>query len=105
MAAIPGWNQGRGWRSARGGGDGGDSRLESGERMAERVGRLSCVGTEGVREGVGPEMVKAWCVGVKPRERKFLRTKFVLHFILFSSRDTFSNSKCPLWSSAIWYRT
>jgi hypothetical protein len=28
---------------------------------------------------------------VKPRQRKFLSTKFVLHFILFSSRD--NNSK------------
>jgi hypothetical protein len=35
-----------------GGGDGGDSKLESGEGMAEREGRH-----------VGPEMVKARCVG------------------------------------------
>jgi hypothetical protein len=42
MAAIPGWNRGRGWRSARGGGDGGDYRLESGEGIAEREGRRGC---------------------------------------------------------------
>jgi hypothetical protein len=65
-----------------GGGDGGDSRLESGEGMAEREGRrgwrrfqvgiwggdggargeVVVCGNEG-REGVGSEMVKAWCVG------------------------------------------
>jgi hypothetical protein len=67
-----------------GGGDRGDSRLESGEGMAEREGRREVVVWD---RRDGPEMVKARCVGVKPQERKFLRTKFVLHFILFSSRD------------------
>jgi hypothetical protein len=40
---------------------------------------------EGTRDSEG--RAEAEPRAVKPREWKFLRTKFVLHFILFSSRD------------------
>jgi hypothetical protein len=59
------------------------------DRARVRRVRGRDAGPRGVTHGrrTGSERSRAEPRAVKPRERKFLRTKFVLHFILFSSRD------------------
>jgi hypothetical protein len=77
--------------------DGGE---DDGERQADRryEGERDVRGEVGELCGSGAERKEAGARGknraeeaepraVKPREPKFLRTKFVLHFILFRSRE------------------
>jgi hypothetical protein len=63
------------------------------DRARVRRVRGRDVGPRGVTRGrrTGSERARVEPRVVKPRKRKFLRTKFVLYFILFSSRDSYSD--------------
>jgi hypothetical protein len=85
---------GEAMRGGGGRGGGGRCRVDPmGERSVEvgfgsgvPVARATSVQEKKSRVGARCR-VEAEPRAVKPRERKFLRTKFVLQFILFSSRD------------------